>query len=126
MIATEQLNATLPNFTGSQTFYRHWTKRLLFTDGIQFVAINARAQWLIDAVASYQSEKDFRDEEFQLWILTVNQDRSAILEAWTDSPKSGRLLARQKIEYSDFPLPKFEFYVEGVGADRTMLLKSEH
>ena len=32
----------LAQFTGSGTFYRHWTKRLVYTEGVQ-----AMAKWAV-------------------------------------------------------------------------------
>src|SRR5688572_20607105 len=67
----DELQADLDRFIGGGDVFRHWTRRLLYTEGIQYLAENAAAYWLIDAVASYQGERVIRRSErlqaFQLW-----------------------------------------------------------
>ena len=55
--------ADLNQFTGTECYYPHWTKKLVYTDGVKFVADVAEAFWLIDLVASYQPLK----VAFQVW-----------------------------------------------------------
>ena len=127
----------LSQFTGTETWYRHFTG-LLYTDGIQYLAEQAEAYWLIDAIASYQHQLK-RDEylaDFQLWVLSVvgegerdypfllpEGNHKAVLTCWSDTPKEGvKPAVIQQIEYTDFPLIEIKLYVsEGV-----LLLPSEN
>lgn len=122
----EEIETALAMFSGSGDLYRHWTRRLLFTEGIGWLADQAGAHWLIDLVASHQPAIR---EPFQVWRLDVREDRTAMIVAWSDTPGQSTRLTGQEIEYTDFPLESFEFYViNGDSGDRVrvMLLKSEY
>jgi hypothetical protein len=71
----------LRQFTGSENWHRHGINRnVLFTDGAKFVADEGGAYWLLDAIAIAQLyEKSVATEEFQVWNLTVREDRTATL-----------------------------------------------
>ena len=107
----------LSQFTGTEHWYKHMC-RTTYTDGIKYLADEANAYWLLDIVASYQPKH--KDKPFQIWKLTVNKDKTAVVTMKEDSNKP--VLVEQKIEYTDFPLDEIEFYcIDGV-----MLLKSEY
>jgi hypothetical protein len=61
----------LSHFMGTEEYYRHWTRRLVYTDGVKYVAERGSAFWLIDAIASHQPKavRNPRLAEFQLWEL---------------------------------------------------------
>jgi hypothetical protein len=44
----------LSQFSGTENWYRHWTGRILFTDGAKYVADAAGAHWLLDEIALAQ------------------------------------------------------------------------
>ena len=92
------------NAIGTENWYKHWTKRGYFTDGVMEVAMSAEAHWLIDAIFSYA-----RKEEFQLWLLRVNEGK-AFLNMQEDSDTE--VLVTQYIEYTDFPEGTWKFYLE--------------
>jgi hypothetical protein len=109
--------------TGSQRFIHHHFPPIIYTEGVEFLAETCGAFWLIDLIASYQPE--LQREEFQLWTLEYDTAAEVWrITAYTDSPGSGRRLARQGIGYSDFPkeLSPFKLYVEA----GTLLLPEEH
>jgi hypothetical protein len=110
----------LSQFTGTENWYRH-SKLLIYTDGIKYVAEEGKAYWLIDAIASYQSQlrKNRRLAELQLWELKVTNNK-AILTCKEDS--NCPPIVTQEIEYTDFPLPYIKLYVE----NEILLLPSEH
>lgn len=114
----------LDNFIGSTQFYWHWTRSLIYTDGIHYLVENGAA-WLVDAIASYQFEirlhhRELRD--FQLWTLKV-ADNVGVLECRADSDR--KPVIEQRIEFTDFPMPEITLYVER-GEYLTLLLPSEH
>lgn len=119
----DELQSDLDQFIGGGDLTCHWTRRILFTEGIHYLAEQAGAFWLIDAVASYQPEAVIREsgrlQSFQLWRLEV-ADRKAVLECREDSGQPAKI--RQEIEYSDFPLTEFECFVVG----GVMMLKNEY
>lgn len=113
----------LAQFSGSDNWYKHFTG-FLYTDGLQYVAETGGAHWLIDAIctnAKHQKKitQNARLRDFQLWILTVKEDKSATLCCYEDS---GMPLAfTQKIPYTDFPLKSIKLYLE----NNTLCLPSE-
>jgi hypothetical protein len=114
----------LGNFYGTANYYRHAFGKLLMTDGVFFMFQDGAA-WLVDVIASYQSPKlDKQTGGFQLWILKVNADKSAVVTCQRDSDTPN--LVRQVIEYTDFPMSEITLYVEGEGQQRVCLLTSEH
>ena len=96
----------LAQFTGTTQYFRHWSKRIVYTDGIKFLAENAGAYWLVDLIASYQPVKTER----QYWTLKrEEQGYSAICKDGNDN-----LLVKQTFEYTDFPeyLLPFDLYLQ--------------
>ena len=111
----------LRQFTGTEHWYRHpLARHALYTDGIKYLADQAGAYWLIDIIALAQrAEKAFQGQPFQVWTLKVEEDRSALLTA-TDGNGAG--LYKQRLDFTDFPLPQIELWVE----ENVILLPSEH
>lgn len=102
--------------------------RLLCTDGVVWLAENADAFWLIDAIASHQPRcmKDEPLREIQFWTLKVAANKSAVLSCKRDE---GDIAFTQKIKFTDFPLKEVELWVEAglVGVPcMVCLLPSEH
>lgn len=114
-----ELESGLAMHTGSTCLFRYWTRRLVYTEGVQYLAQKASAYWLIDLIASWCPHANIRAEEFVLWKLTVKPDRSATAIA---DDGNGRELARQDIPWTDFPLDEVSLYF----TDGTLLLPSEY
>lgn len=105
----------LEQFTGTMNYYKHWTGRCKYTDGVHYVAEKAGAFWLIDAIVSYK-----RKEPFQIWTLKKNPDNSAVLTMQEDADQP--IKVKQDFAYTDFPLDEIKFYlIEGV-----LILPSEY
>ncbi len=115
----ETLPASLAMHTGSETIFRHWTGYLVYTEGMQDLAEQAGAYWLIDLVASWMRHDTLKGEEFVVWKLTVTDDHKATAIA---DDGNGRELIRQDIAFTDFPLPEIALYL----TDGTLLLPSEY
>ena len=114
-----ELESGLAMHTGSTRWFRHWTRRLVYTEGVQYLAEKANAYWLIDLVASWCSHPSLRNEEFVVWKLIVKADHTATAIA---DDGNGRELARQDISLTDFPLDEVSLYL----TDNTLLLPSEY
>jgi hypothetical protein len=124
MQTQNSLLVELAGFTGTQTLYRHWTKRINYTDGIHYLAEEAESYWLIDAVASWQLDKKICNnqmlQEFQIWILKVDIEKtSAVLTCYEDTDKP---ILKQEIEFTDFPLEEIKLYV----VEGTLMLPTEY
>lgn len=114
----------LANFWGSQQFFSHWMARsVLYTEGVEFINANG-AGWLVDAVISHvvMTTKVAR-EDFVMATLKVNLEKHTAVLTFDDG--NGNILAKQVIEYTDFPLEEIVFYVENNGEGKTMMLVRE-
>lgn len=118
-LTADEISAALSNHTGSLERYRHWTGRLIYTPGIHDLAELCGAFWLIDLVASHQITASVRAEPFQVWKLTTTPDHTAAAIA---DDGNGRVIAEQRIEFTDFPLPEISLYL----AEGVLLLPSEY
>lgn len=116
--------ANLANFWGSQSFFRHWMSRsLIYTEGCEFINANG-AGWLIDAVISHVVHtRAVAKEEFVVATLKVNLEKKTAVLTFDDG--NDNVLAKQEIEYTNFPLPEIVFYVENNGQGKTMMLPGE-
>ena len=99
----------LAQFTGSTHFYRHGLVReVLYTEGVEYVAETAGANWLLDEIAWAQRYViPVKREDFQVWELKVEANQSATL---TCGDGDGRELWAKRIDCTDFPLPGIRFY----------------
>jgi len=97
----------LAQFTGTESYHRWWIPAFVLTDGARYLAVNGAA-WLIDAIASYL--KRYQDNYMTVVTLTV-QDGKGVLEGIGDEEK---VIFRQEIHYTDFPLPEVKLFVAPV------------
>jgi hypothetical protein len=106
----QELNA----FSGSDCVYRHPFERLVYTEGVKFLADHAGAYWLIDALASYQSRRTVRELEIQFWRLKRDAKGDGAVLTCSYDIEHGEpvtVKVRQVIKYTDFPLPSIKLYV---------------
>jgi hypothetical protein len=96
-ISSDQLRSDLRQFIGTEAWHRHWTKRLLYTDGVEFFCEQARAFWLLDVIStevvSLQDRSPFLFIEFDVakdhGELRVTDGNDHLLwkkQVWTDCP----------------------------------------
>lgn len=125
MLSPDQFQLDLRQFTGTTQWYR-WSNltKLTCTDGVKYLADEAGAYWLLDAIASYQNQPVIQDsqrlQEFQVWILKVADDQSCRLTCADDSDVTPVVM--QDIEFTNFPLREVKLYVCG----NVILLPSEY
>lgn len=109
---------------GTENHYRHWSNFINYTDGAKYVADTCGAHWLIDVIASHQPAISKKGGcRFQVWQFEAKNDKY-LLSGWTDNPGCSNMLAKQEIEYTDFPaeLMPFIMWVES----GVLLLPAEH
>jgi hypothetical protein len=128
-----RLQSALAHFTGDLERYRHpLNRRVIYTPGVRYLADEAGAYWLIDAIASWIGSRRFeaalRDDpalaSIHFWRLDVYGDRTALLRAFPDAEEPPFI--EQEIPYSDFPLGSADIWVGFDGANWTLYLPSEH
>lgn len=117
------IETALQQFTGTEKLYRHPLSKLVYTDGVKYLADAAGAYWLIDAVGSYQTRPELRGERLQMWRLERDGDRARL--TCSRDIENGRpvdVYVTQDITFTDFPLAGVTLYV----ADGVLLLPSEY
>jgi len=116
-MTSEELKVSLKSFIGTTTYYTHWLKKFYYTDGVKFLASVAQAYWLLDAIASHQSNPKLLSNpalrEIQFWKLEVNSDKSARLVCLED--KDAEPSIEQTINHTDFPLSEITLYLQSGG-----------
>lgn len=114
----EQLQSALTQFHGTDTWYRHGVNRnLLYTDGVQYLAEEADAYWLIDEIAlRNQFTPQLRREPFQAWSLTLNKTGNGAKLVCNDG--NGRIVQRARIPFTDFPLQSITLWCEQSGIEQ--------
>jgi hypothetical protein len=122
-LTPETLESDLAQFTGSENLYRHALNRnFMHTDGVNYLAEKAGAFWLIDLIASHQLSCRVRTEPFQLWTLTRTGKRTPMAVAECRADTDAPVLARQEIEFTDFPLQSIKLYCVDGGDDTVVLM----
>jgi Family of unknown function (DUF6876) len=117
-MAKEELLINLRHFTGTENYYKH-PFGILYTDGVRFLAMEAQCYWLIDLVASYQTDRRVSRAGYQLYELEVNEDKSGSV---TIKDLGGKVLAKQWLDYTDFPLE----YITLMFENNVLFLLSEY
>ncbi len=119
----ENLLHELKHFRGTENYYTSTFRKLLLTDGVHFLREKANCYWLIDIVESVQHFEKIKDNaSFIVWKIEKQDTDKATVTAWDDTPHKSKLLYKQELVYTDFPLKEFEFYQCG----NVLLLKSEY
>lgn len=108
----------LRQFTGTEQWYQHLLfRKYLYTDGMRYVAEQGSAYWLIDKI--FIEQLDNIKQEFQVWILSVSDDMSAVLKCHDGNYNWQH---EEIIPYTDFPLKEISLYF----TDNVLLLPSEY
>jgi len=121
MTTTAKLSESdLSRFTGSENRYRHaLNRKVLFTEGAKYVADQGNAYWLLDAIVIAQQHEDCARAGFQVWKLTVPEDRFAYLVG-TDGDDN--ILYTQPFDFTDFPRDEITLWF----SNGVIHLPSEH
>ena len=124
MKTKDEILNELPNFYGTDGYTR-WSalfRNFVLTDGALYLAENAGAFWLMDAIASHLGS--YKNEGFVVAKLL----RAKASNGWILRLEDGNneVRADQSIGYSDFPLDEITLYVEFDGTNHVILLPSEH
>lgn len=115
-----QLTSALTQFTGTERWFRHEIfKMFLYTDGIQFLAEQAKCYWLVDQIFGLQYESAaIRKEAFQCWTLKVENNVGHL----TCEDGNYNQVFDLTIGFTDFPLKEIKVYF----IDSVLLLPSEY
>ena len=119
MLTRKEIEAGLPQFTGTEHYYRH-QPGVLLTDGAKWLAESAECYWLYDIVWSVKPILDKR--WFAAVRLTVKDNQGEV----TIDDGNDNVLYTQHIDYTDFPLPKIKLFVAGSEEGEVIMLPSEY
>ena len=126
MITAEDLQIELAHCHCSESHYQHWlgiryTRRRQNTRRERGMLLAPRRDRKLSTGATHQGAIP-TSKNSSFWLLTVNDDHSAVLACYEDSPSTCSPVSTQDIPFTDFVLPEIKLYVEyGV-----VLLPSEH
>lgn len=110
----------LAHFVGTEHYYR-LTPSAVLTDGTKYLAEAAGAFWLMDAVASYLPQFTGRQEFIVAKLVRTGSQAELTLD-----DGNGRVLERQHIEYTDFPMQSIQLYACWGGEYWVLMLCSEY
>lgn len=112
----------LKQFSGTESWFRHPAfKNCLYTEGVQFVAEQGAAYWLLDKIFACQTcIGKLANEPFVSWELIRNKEGNGARLECTDG--NCNPLYSENIIYTDFPLQSIKFYF----IDNVLLLPSEY
>lgn len=116
---TLEFENILSQFIGTEKYYRI-THRHLLTDGTKYLAEEAQCFWLMDAIASHLPK--YFTNYFCVAFLTVKDSKANL----TIEDGNGNVYARQRIEYTDFPLNEIKLYCQFDGQYWVIMLASEY
>jgi hypothetical protein len=107
-----ELQRSLSQFTGTQTWYRHGLNRnMLYTDGVQYFAEHAGggAYWFLDIVAT---ELFALQRQYGFISITIDaRDNKAKLAAkGTDLAGEDVWIWGRNIDYTDCPAGEWKFF----------------
>ena len=118
---TTELQSALAQFIGTEKYYRFYPKVVL-TDGTKYLADTAGCYWLMDLYASHLASVDPNVESFTcLKLIKRGSSAEIVIE-----DGNTLALAKQHIEYTDFPLENFMFYAVWSGEFWVLMLRSEY
>lgn len=116
-------NDQLKEYYGTEAYHR-FNNKCLLTDGALAMAEKFKCYWLLDIIASYQSDKlDKEADGMQVWKLKVKDEQGNV----TCTDGNYKLLRSQTIPLTDFEANEAELWVEPLDQfHRVILLPSEH
>jgi hypothetical protein len=100
----QDLRHSLQQFTGSASYIRH-SKFVVLTEGALFLAEQSRCYWLYDLFSSYLIPLNNKEEFTCLKLVKINDSANITIDNG-----SSRTIAKQHIEYTDFPLENLAIY----------------
>lgn len=106
---------------GSEHLYRHASNpKILFSEGVKQIADRANAYWLLDEIAEMQIyDHQVASEQFQVWKLVVNDDKSADLFCENEYT---RVIYSKEISSANFPGRGITLWL----SENTILLPGEY
>lgn len=121
----QSFKAALEQFHGTEKYYRLPICDTLYTDGIQFLATEGKAFWLVTDASivakSLQDKSRFITVDFKK-LNTAERKQLGYAAKVTYSDGNGQVFTTQFYHLTDFPLETLRLYF----IDNILLLPSEY
>ena len=112
----EEIKSNLRQFTGTEKYYRYSNlfPDFLLTDGTKYLCEAAECYWLMDLIASWQTEPQVKNhpklQQIQFWTLEVDLEKQkGVVRCDWDT---GKPVIDQAIPYTDFPWQSQRIWVQ--------------
>ena len=116
----QDLRKSLKQFTGTSAYTRYGNN-LVLTDGALFLAEIACCYWLIDLFASHLLHVGKNENFVCLKLIKINDSAQITID-----DGNGRVLGKQFVGYTDFPLTVFNLYGGRANERWIVMLPSEY
>ena len=117
---THELQNNVSQFTGTENYYRVMP-RLVITDGVRYLANQANSYWLVSLIYSHLTTQPICSEFVVARLTVIGKTADLVLDDGND-----QIIAKQAIEYTDFPLGEVTIYCSYQGKTWVLLLPSEY
>ena len=117
---THELQSNLSQFTGTENYYRVMP-RLVITDGVRYLANQANSYWLVSVIYSHLTTQPICSEFVVARLTVIGKTADLVLDDGND-----QIIAKQAIEYTDFPLGEVTIYCSYQEKIWVLLLPSEY
>ena len=117
---THELQINLSQFTGTENYYRVMP-RLVITDGVRYLASQANSYWLVSLIYSHLMSNAIYSEFVVARLTVIGKTADLVLDDGND-----QVIAKQAIEYMDFPLDEICIYCAYQQKTWVLLLPSEY
>jgi len=107
-LSKAEILSALPSFSGTTQYHRLTLFPLMATDGVAYVAESCQAFWLIDLIAPHWLKLKQKEDFLAVACKVKDSSMTVTIEDGND-----RVLVRQKVSYTDFPLDEIRFFVTG-------------
>jgi len=116
----KQIKEELSLNCGTEQYFKIPFSSFVYTDGINNLIDKCKCWWLIsDFGILLECEKNL-NKDFLVLTIEVNKDKTAVITLKEDSDL--KPIYSKKLDYTDFSLSKFEFYI----INKVMLLTNEY
>lgn len=115
------MDTELKQFTGTENYYKHYSEKITYTDGIKYMAEKFGAYWLIDLIAFRQPTiPNIKDKSFQVWTLKKTAEGYRVYA----ENGNGNYLTGQNLPFTDFPKEEMPFKMYVI--DNILMLPTEY
>ena len=120
-LSTQELVENLSQFIGTERYYR-LLPTFVVTDGLKYLMEHANCYWLGQLYGLHLVDVDFNQNPFTV-LKFVRKGEGGIVNI---EDGNGVVLARQGLDYTDFPLAEYGLYACWNGDCWVGMLTSEY